>query len=67
MGFFSVITDGATYLSRTVIVATGRRAKELNVLGVKQFKNRGVSYCATCDGPLFKGMDVAVVGGGFPV
>ncbi|MEM2239478.1 MAG: FAD-dependent oxidoreductase [Candidatus Bathyarchaeia archaeon] len=63
-GLFNVITDNATYLGRTVIVATGRRAKELNVPGERDFKNRGVSYCATCDGPLFKGMDVAVVGGG---
>lgn len=61
---FIVETDYASYYGRTVIVATGRRPKELNVPGEREFKNRGVTYCATCDAPLFEGMDVAVVGGG---
>ncbi|MEM1507785.1 MAG: FAD-dependent oxidoreductase [Candidatus Bathyarchaeia archaeon] len=61
---FIVKTDYAEYLGRTVIVATGRRPRELNVPGEREFKNRGVTYCATCDAPLFEGMDVAVVGGG---
>ena len=61
---FSVKTDYANYLGRTVIVATGRRPRELNVPGEREFKNRGVTYCATCDAPLFEDMDVAVVGGG---
>lgn len=60
---FIVKTDYAEYLGRTVIVATGRRPRELNVPGEREFKNRGVTYCATCDAPLFEGMDVAVVGG----
>ncbi|MBS7611509.1 FAD-dependent oxidoreductase [Candidatus Bathyarchaeota archaeon] len=63
-GFFHVTTDNGDYSSRTVIVATGRRPRELNVPGEREFKNRGVSYCATCDAPLFRGVDVAVVGGG---
>lgn len=63
-GFFEVKTENSGYLGRTVIVATGRRPRELNVPGEKEFKNRGVTYCATCDAPLFEGMDVAVVGGG---
>ncbi|MEM2447193.1 MAG: FAD-dependent oxidoreductase [Candidatus Bathyarchaeia archaeon] len=63
-GVFAVKTDSANYLGRTVIVATGRRPRELNVPGEREFKNRGVTYCATCDAPLFEGMDVAVVGGG---
>ncbi|MBS7641523.1 FAD-dependent oxidoreductase, partial [Candidatus Bathyarchaeota archaeon] len=63
-GVFAVKTDYANYLGRTVIVATGRRPRELNVPGEREFKNRGVTYCATCDAPLFEGMDVAVVGGG---
>ncbi|MEM2913334.1 MAG: FAD-dependent oxidoreductase [Candidatus Bathyarchaeia archaeon] len=63
-GIFSVKTDYANYFGRTVIVATGRRPRELNVPGEREFKNRGVTYCATCDAPLFEGMDVAVVGGG---
>ncbi len=61
---FNVKTDYANYFGRTVIVATGRRPRELNVPGEREFKNRGVTYCATCDAPLFEGMDVAVVGGG---
>jgi alkyl hydroperoxide reductase subunit F len=61
---FSVRSDASTYLGKTVIVATGRKPRELKVPGETEFKNRGVTYCATCDGPLFEGLDVAVVGGG---
>jgi len=61
---FRVKTETAVYLGRTVIVATGRRPRELRAPGEAEFKNRGVTYCATCDGPLFEGRDVAVVGGG---
>ncbi len=50
--------------SRTVIVATGANPSLLNVPGEKEFTGKGVSYCATCDGPLFRNKDVAVVGGG---
>jgi len=57
-------TAKGEYRSKTVIVASGKRAKELNVLGEKKFRNKGLAYCATCDGPLFLGKDVAVVGGG---
>lgn len=60
----SVETNKGIYESRSVIVASGKRSKELNVPGEKEFKNRGLSYCATCDGPLFSGKNVAVVGGG---
>ncbi|MCW3993259.1 MAG: FAD-dependent oxidoreductase, partial [Candidatus Bathyarchaeota archaeon] len=61
---FRVGTDVNTYLGKTVIIATGRKPRELKVPGEAEFKNRGVTYCATCDGPLFEGLDVAVVGGG---
>nr|MDO8097551.1 FAD-dependent oxidoreductase [Candidatus Njordarchaeota archaeon] len=61
---FKVKTDSAEYKGRTVIIATGRKPKELGVPGEAEFKNRGITYCATCDAPLFEGMDVAVVGGG---
>lgn len=61
---FGVKTDVGTYLGKTAIIATGRKPRELKVLGEAKFKNRGVTYCATCDGPLFEGLDVAVVGGG---
>jgi NADH-dependent peroxiredoxin subunit F len=62
---FKVTTiDGQAFEARAVIIATGSRWKELNVPGEKEFLNKGVSYCPTCDGPLFSGMDVAVAGGG---
>lgn len=59
-----IITDRETYLAKTVIIATGCKRKKLNVPGEEKFQGRGVSYCATCDGPLFKGKQVMVVGGG---
>ncbi len=57
-------TNKAAYEGKTTIVASGKRSKELNVPGEKEFKIRGLTYCATCDGPLFAGKDVAVIGGG---
>jgi alkyl hydroperoxide reductase subunit F len=60
----SVRTDKATYQAKAVIVASGKRTRELGVPGEKEFKNKGLTYCATCDGPLFSGKDVAVIGGG---
>ncbi len=56
--------DGEEHPSKTVIVATGAEPKNLGVPGEAEFKGRGVSYCATCDGPLYQGKKVAVVGGG---
>lgn len=57
-------TTKADYEAKTVIVASGKKVKELKVPGENEFKNKGVAYCVTCDGPLFAGKDVAVVGGG---
>ncbi|MCX5704809.1 MAG: FAD-dependent oxidoreductase [Candidatus Omnitrophica bacterium] len=59
-----VTTDKASYEARSVIIASGKRTKELNVTGEKEFKNHGLTYCATCDGPIFANKDVAVIGGG---
>jgi alkyl hydroperoxide reductase subunit F len=56
--------SGATLKARSVIVSTGARWRNLGVPGEKDYLNRGVAYCPHCDGPLFKGKDVAVVGGG---
>lgn len=56
--------DGTVYEARTLILATGAEHAVLNVPGEAEYKGRGVSYCATCDGAFFKGRDVAVVGGG---
>lgn len=61
---FRVITDKSGYGTRTIIIATGARARKLNVPGEDRFANRGVTYCSICDGPLFSGMGVAVIGGG---
>lgn len=60
----SVKTDMGSYEARTVIIASGKRTRDLNVPGEKEFKNRGLTYCATCDAPLFSGKAVAVIGGG---
>jgi len=62
--FIRVETEKSKYFAKTVIVASGRVPRELGVKGEKEFKNRGVTYCATCDAPLFAGKDVAVIGGG---
>ena len=58
------LESGATLRSKSVIIATGARWRELNVPGEKEYKNKGVAYCPHCDGPLFKGKHVAVIGGG---
>ncbi|MBW2107723.1 MAG: FAD-dependent oxidoreductase, partial [Deltaproteobacteria bacterium] len=59
-----ITSNGKTYLTRTVIIATGKRPKSLNVPGEKELVGMGVTYCSTCDAPLFAGLDVAVAGGG---
>ena len=56
--------SGASVKSKSVILATGARWREINVPGEKEYRNRGVAYCPHCDGPLFKGKHVAVIGGG---
>ena len=60
-----VITDdGKTYLTKTLIIATGKRPRPLNVPREKELIGMGVTYCSTCDAPLFADLDVAVMGGG---
>ncbi len=59
-----VETEAREYSAKAVIIASGRVPRELGVKGEKEFKNRGVTYCATCDAPLFTGKSVAVIGGG---
>ena len=59
-----VRTTQTEYETKTVLVATGSHYRELGVPGEKEFRGRGVSYCGVCDGPLFKGKRVLVVGGG---
>ncbi|WP_174734680.1 alkyl hydroperoxide reductase subunit F [Mesobacillus harenae] len=58
------LENGAVLKSKTVIISTGARWRNVNVPGEQEFKNKGVAYCPHCDGPLFEGKDVAVIGGG---
>ncbi|GMT47558.1 MAG: thioredoxin reductase [bacterium] len=63
-GFIISTTTDKKFRSRSVIIASGKRPRPLNVPGEKELTGRGISYCATCDAPLFGEMDVAVTGGG---
>ena len=64
-GGFEVATDGGEKLQgKAVIVASGKRPRQLGVPGEEQFKGKGVTYCSVCDGPVFSGQRVAVIGGG---
>ena len=58
------LASGASLKARTVVLSTGARWRNMNVPGEEQYKNRGVAYCPHCDGPLYKGKRVAVIGGG---
>jgi thioredoxin reductase (NADPH) len=60
---FYVVTENKTFLAKSILIATGMKEKELEVPGHEKLKNRGVSYCALCDAPLYKDKVVAVVGG----
>ena len=63
---FIFLTKGGERIeARTGIVASGSEPRHLNVPGENEFLGKGLSYCATCDGPLFGGKDIAVVGGGY--
>lgn len=62
---FQVTTEtGDTYQSKAVLAAAGSSRRKLKVPGAEEFENKGIVYCATCDGPLFAGQDVVVIGGG---
>lgn len=64
-GTFTVTTDGgASFTTKTVLVASGSSRRRLEIPGADKFEHKGVTYCASCDGPLFAGMDVVVIGGG---
>ena len=58
------LANGATLTGRSVILSTGARWRQMNVPGENEYRNKGVAYCPHCDGPLFKGKRVAVIGGG---
>ncbi len=64
-GTFTVKTrTGKEFTAKSALVTSGAGRRKLDVPGAEKFENKGVTYCASCDGPLFSGMDVAVVGGG---
>lgn len=62
-GLFLLETKESSFLAKSVIIASGRRSNPLNVKGEESYRNKGVSYCTTCDGPLFTKKTVAVIGG----
>lgn len=62
--FFRVMTTKMTYEAKTILITTGSHRRPLEVPGADKYENKGLTYCATCDGPLFADQDVAVVGGG---
>ncbi len=61
---FTVTTDKAAYTAKTILISSGSRRRKLEVPGAETYDNKGLTYCATCDGPLYSGQDVAVIGGG---
>jgi alkyl hydroperoxide reductase subunit F len=62
--YFKIKTAKESFAAKAVLIATGSHRRKLAVPGADKFENKGLTYCASCDGPLFSGMDVAVVGGG---
>lgn len=63
-GFRATTADGTSFDAKAVLIASGASRRKLQVPGADIFENKGVTYCASCDGPLFSDMDVAVIGGG---
>jgi alkyl hydroperoxide reductase subunit F len=63
-GHFTIETSQGSFDAKAILIASGGTRRKLEAIGAAEFENKGISYCASCDGPLFSGMDVAVVGGG---
>jgi len=63
-GSFSIQTDKTWYEAKTILIVSGSHRKKLDIVGASQFEHKGLTYCATCDGPLYTGQDVVVIGGG---
>ncbi len=61
---FLIKTTKGEYFSKTVLIATGSIRRKLNIIGADIYDGKGISYCATCDGPMYGGMDIAIIGGG---
>lgn len=62
--FEVILKNGEKFQAKSLIIASGKKPRPLGAIGEKEFTGKGVSYCATCDAPLFKDKDVAVIGGG---
>lgn len=62
--FAATLSDDSVYLSRAVLIASGSGRRKLDIPGAAEFEHKGLTYCASCDGPLFSGQDVVVIGGG---
>ncbi len=62
--FLATTKTGKEFGAKAILIASGAGRRKLDVPGAEKFENKGVTYCASCDGPLFAGMDVAVIGGG---
>jgi alkyl hydroperoxide reductase subunit F len=63
-GYVTTLSDGSTHEAKAVLIASGSSRRRLDVPGANEFEHKGVTYCASCDGPIFAGQDVVVVGGG---
>ncbi len=61
---FLIKTSGEEFETKTILITVGSTRRKITVPGAEQFENKGITYCASCDGPIFAGQDVAVVGGG---
>jgi alkyl hydroperoxide reductase subunit F len=62
--FTVTVEDGSEFQTQAVLIATGSDRRKLKMPGAEEFENKGITYCASCDGPLFSGKDVVVIGGG---
>jgi len=62
--FLIQTSDGTSYTAKAVLITTGSTRRKLEIPGAKELENKGITYCASCDGPLFASQDVAVIGGG---
>lgn len=63
-GYSVTLSDDSTHEGRAVLIASGSGRRRLDIPGAEEFEHKGVTYCASCDGPIFAGQDVAVIGGG---
>lgn len=63
-GYLATLSDGSTHTAKAILIAAGSQRRRLDVPGADTFEHKGLTYCASCDGPVFAGQDVAVVGGG---